>query len=421
MHLVFLIELPAYFFHYLTIKRLFPVKRPPQSGSRRKKPLPAHFVLFFISFLLVGMIIYIGDWDNLPPVFLLYLIGIQYACEGSAAKKFTLSFMLTSTVFAWNTLLDNILLHLEFSQTVWMRLFFSVVLYLIIRFLGPDTETELEDSLWYLMMFLALAPLGIVLGIVLIPPQTSVPEWLLPLYAALLSLALFSFFALLWAIAVLAKQQKLEQQSLYAEMNQNYYESMKQQHFEIRRLKHDLSNHLRALSLLPESEKEGYIAHLLKSPAFTQRTDYCGDTTVNAVLSAKDSLAQENGVSLTLKLDIPEELPFEKSDICALFANALDNAVESCLTFPEEERFIELAARHQKGMLAMSLKNPSKKPDTVLSEAFFSSTKPDKKHHGYGLRSMQAIVKHYQGNLEIKVADGVFELFLYLPEPQKKV
>lgn len=430
MPLVFLIELPAYFFHYLTIKRLFPVKGhcPPRSGSQNKKSLLARFVLLFISILLVSMIIFIGDWDNLPPTFLIYLIGIQYACEGSTAKKLTLSLMLTSTVFAWNTLLDNILFHLEFFQTACMRLFFSIVLYSIIRFLGPDTETELEDSLWYLIMFLALAPLGIVLGIVLIPPQSFVPKWLLPLYGVLLSLSLFSFFALLWAIAVLAKQQKLKQQNLYAEMNQNYYESMRQQHYEIRRLKHDLSNHLHTLSLLPESEKEGYIAHLLKSPTFTQRIDYCGDTTVNAVLSIKDSLIQENGISLTLKLDIPEELPFEKSDICVLFANALDNAIESCLKFPKEERFIELTARHQKGMLAMSFKNPTKKPDTILSgteerkssETFFPSTKSDKKHHGYGLRSMHAIVKQYQGNLEINVSNGVFELFLYLPESAKR-
>lgn len=419
MPLVLLIEAPAYFIHYLTIKRLMPVR----------KKLFARPILFFISVLLVSMIIYIGDWGNLPPTFLIYVIGIQYACGGSAVKKLTLSSILTSAIFAWGTLLDNIFLDYQFYLSAFLRLLFSAFLYFIIRFWGPDTETELGNSLWCLMLFLTLAPLGIVLSIVLIPPQIFVPGWLLPLYGTLLFLTLFSFIALLWAIAVLSKQQKLEQQSLYAEMNQNYYGSMRQQHYEIRRLKHDLSNHLHTLSLLPESEKESYITHLLKSPAFTQRMDYCGDTTVNAVLSIKDSIIQENGISLTLKLDIPAELPFEKSDICVLFANALDNAIESCLKFPNEERFIQLTARHQKGMLAISFKNPTNTPDMVLSEAergkssetFFPSTKPDKKYHGYGLRSMHAIVKQYQGNLEIKVANGIFELFLYLPESRKRV
>ncbi|MBD5551293.1 MAG: sensor histidine kinase [Lachnospiraceae bacterium] len=418
MPLVLLIEAPAYIFHYLTIKRLLPVKKSPF----------ARLVLLFISFLLVGMIIYIGDWGNLPPTFFIYLIGIQYACKGSPAKKLTLSLMLTSTIFAFNTLLDNIFLDYQFYLSAVLRLLFSVFLYIIIRFWGPDTETELGNSLWHLMSFLTLAPLGIVLSIVLIPPQEWIPKSLLPLYTVLLLLALFSFMALLWAIAVLSKQQKLEQQNLYAEMNQNYYESLKRQHFEIRRLKHDLSNHLHTLSLLPEQEKDGYISQLLESPGFTQRTDYCGDMTVNAVLSIKDPIIQESGISLTLKLDIPEELPFEKSDICVMFANALDNAIESCLKFPKEQRFIELTARHQKGILALSIKNPTQNSETISSkikegkpsENFPSSTKSDKKHHGYGLRSIETIVQHYQGSLEINASDGVFELFLYLQEPQIK-
>lgn len=422
MQFLFLIEIPAWIFHYLTIKRLMPVRRAPF----------ARFVLFFISALLVSMIIFIGDWDNLPPTFLVYLLGIQYACEGSFTKKLTLSFMLTSTLFACNTLLDSVLFFVDFLPIAIFRVIFSGLLYLLIRFRGPDAETELGDSLWHLMLFLTLAPLGIVLCIVLISPQIARPAWLMSLYGALLSLSMFSFIALLWAIAVLSKQQKLEKQNLYAEMNQNYYESMQRQHFEIRRLKHDLSNHLHTISLLPEEEKENYIAHLLKSPGFTQRTDYCGDVTVNAVLSIKDSLLQENDIPLTLKLDIPEELPFEKSDICVLFANAIDNAIESCLKFPKEKRFMELTARHQKGILALSLKNPATLLIThnvsghaisgtlgrnrALSENFPTSTKPDKKRHGYGLRSIETIVQHYQGSLEINADGNVFELFLYLPE-----
>ena len=336
--------------------------------------------------------------------------------------------MLSSTIFAWNIFLDNILeLYESPGKMALCRTLFSASLYLLIRFLGPDRETELGNSLWHLMTFLTLAPMGIVLSIVLIADEGRSTFRFLFLYTVLLFLTILSFIGLLWTIAVLSRQKKLEQQSLYAEMNQNYYESMRRQHFEIRRLKHDLSNHLHTLSLLPEGEKEDYIAHLLENPAFTQRMNYCGDTTVNAVLSIKDPLMRENDIPLTLKLDIPGELPFEKSDICVLFANALDNAIESCLKVPKEQRFIELTARHRKGVFALSMKNPIRNADSNLSEVkggklsenFLPSTKSDKRHHGYGLRSMDVIVKHYQGHLEISTADGVFELFFYLPESGK--
>ena len=72
-------------------------------------------------------------------------------------------------------------------------------------------------------------------------------------------MALFSFVGLLWTTVVLSRQRKLEQQSMYAEMNRKYYESMEQQHFEIRRMRHDMANYLQTLSVLPEKEKEEYI------------------------------------------------------------------------------------------------------------------------------------------------------------------
>lgn len=434
--LALFLEIPGFLFHYLMIRRLFHIR----------KSYFAHFILLFVSSLIVCMIIFIGDWYNLPPTFLFYLLGIQYACTDSPAKKLSLALMLSSTVFAWNIFLDNILeLYESPGKMALCRTLFSASLYLLIRFLGPDRETELGNSLWHLMTFLTLAPMGIVLSIVLIADEGRSSFRFLFLYTVLLFLTILSFIGLLWTIAVLSKQKKLEQQSLYAEMNQNYYEAMKRQHFEIRRLKHDLSNHLHTILLLPPQENKDYITRLLESSGFTQRMDYCGDMTVNAVLSVKDSIMRENNISFTYKLSLPEELPFEKADICVLFANPLDNAIESCLTLPEEKRFIELTARCQKGIFVMSLKNPTApalNSHRIPSRALFTSseenkkgksltdsphkltknlpptTKPDKKLHGYGLRSIEAIVQRYQGNLEISADDGVFELFLYMPEPQ---
>lgn len=114
--LVFFLEIPASLFHYLTLKRLFNIK----------KSYFANLVLLFVSVLMVIMIIFIGDPDNLPPTFLLYLAGIQYACTDSRAKKFTLALMLASTVFAWNVFLDNILeLYDALIMMAFMRFFFT--------------------------------------------------------------------------------------------------------------------------------------------------------------------------------------------------------------------------------------------------------------------------------------------------------
>ncbi len=233
---------------------------------------------------------------------------------------------------------------------------------------------------------------------------------------------------------------------MYARMNQKYYESMEQQHFEIRRLRHDMANHLQTLSALPEEERQRYIEELLAGSAVTKTLNYCGDSTVNAVLSVKETFLRQQHISWEIKLDIPEELPFEKADICAIFANGLDNAAEACVKLPEKERKITLQGRAGKGMLALKIINPceagrtdkktavsggvrmakgkqpaeSKNTAAAKNSVLPETTKGDRKKHGYGLRSIEESVLRYGGNMEIHEGEGDFELFCYLPFPLSK-
>lgn len=400
--LIQIIQLLSACFHYKILTYLFFVK---------KKRFFKAF-LFFISYLISNMVIFIHDWNNLPPTFLVYIVGTLYFCEGNTARKLTLSSMLASIVFTWNIIADNLIWNISgsFFYADLSTLLFMVILYLIILKWGPDRKTDLENSLWHLLLLLTLIPLGIVFSIVLLSNTYRFEM----LHMTLLFFTLLSFIGLLWAIAVLAKQQQLELQNLYREMNQKYYEIMEHQHFEIRRLKHDLANHLQAISVLPDQEKDSYISNLLGSPALTQRTDYCGDSTINAVLSVKEEKMKENQISLHTKLDILSELPFKKTDICAVFANALDNAIESCKKFEAEKRSIELTASSRKGLFVLSIKNPS---DLILKENNLPLTsKADSYLHGYGLRSIQEIVNRYHGHMDISAGNGFFELFLYIPD-----
>lgn len=64
-------------------------------------------LLFLGSYLLIYMIIFIGDWANLPPTLLFFLCSIWIACRGSRWKRLTIGLMLASTMFAVSALFDN--------------------------------------------------------------------------------------------------------------------------------------------------------------------------------------------------------------------------------------------------------------------------------------------------------------------------
>lgn len=293
------------------------------------------------------MIIYIGDSVNLPLSMVIFLIILRFTCEGTGWKKLTLGLMFVSTIFAFNGFYDNcvgFIAHRYGKDSLYAdmylvgRLCFAVFLYLLIRIQKAERDFELSPSLWRLMLLLTFCPLGIMLSEILLrSPFTRMGESILS-DTALFLVVIMSFIGLLRALVVLERQQKLERENLLANHNQRYYEAMEQQQFETRRLRHDLANHLQTLLALPGSKKDDYIMGMLDNPAFKQVLAWCGDSTVNAVLTAKESLMRQRGIRFHAKMDIEEELPFEKADLCAIFANALDNAVEGCAELAEPLR-----------------------------------------------------------------------------------
>lgn len=416
------------------------------------------FWMFFSCFILSGMSIFLGDFGNILPTFFFFLLTICFTCEGNVFKKTAIGLLFSSTVFAFNVLRDNYLLNTDsllhdLPHAIMIvsssSILFSFFLFLETRIFAPEKNYELSDSMWKMLILLTVPPLGIVLSLVLL---YDIDFWdtysILYVntnyfhreYMALLIISLFSFIGLLWTIVVLARQQRLEQQNAFADINSSYYKAMEQHYFEIRRLKHDMANHIQILSALPPEEQHAYLDGLSQNTALTQTLHYCGDTTVNAVLTVKENQMNRYGIQLVCSVDIPEELPFDRTDICALFANALDNAMEACRHFEEKSKerclvekhngmeygeeglgTITLESRAQKGLFCLNVRNPAAGAGHEIQyhsshgNLLPPSSKQDKQTHGLGLKSMLEIVKKYRGEMELRTENGMAELFLYMP------
>ncbi len=452
-------------------------------------------VLFFSCWLLDTTIIYVGDPFNILAVLPCFLTAVLLCCRGSRWKRITLGLMYACTLFSFNAIRDNFLHsfvyyiladHFTFKHLIYAELYtdygeysadllmyaaapiytqylqvfngissllFALFLYGGIRKFAPDKDYSLSDRLWRLLLLLTATPFGVVLSLVLFFDDDG-SDALFSMtgalkYVVLLSFTLLSFVSLLWCISVLAGQQKLERQNLLAETNRKYYEAMEQQHFEIRRLKHDLANHLQILTSLPAAQRDAYIRNLSRLPAAMEPLSYCGDATVNAVLSVKKTTMDRCGICAEISADIPAELPFDRIDVCALYANALDNAIEACIKLDETRRVITVKSRARKGLFCLEVSNPvsndaimpqsadvpdisgtsgiseasdtlpdperQNRPSPLKSACLPPTTKEDKANHGFGLKGMEEIVSRYHGSMEWNSRDGIFELFLYLP------
>ena len=51
----------------------------------------------------------------------------------------------------------------------------------------------------------------------------------------------------------------------------------------------------------------------------------------------------------------------------------------------------------------------------VVSSREIQTTKPDKSHHGYGIKNVKNIVRKYGGEYSIQVRDGMFCFSIIVP------
>lgn len=373
-------------------------------------------VLFFGCWLLSSMVIFMGDLENLPPAFLVFIAVVFICCGGTKLQKLTIGMMIASTAFAFSALIDNYIL---FRFFVWnptpLRTVFWLAVFLLMRHFSMPRDYELSPALWKLLLLLTVTPFGIVLSLVLLrsPYYETTRDSQFSDFV-LFVLAVLSFVGLLWAVAVLARQRRLEQQKQLYEINKAYYENIEQQQFEVRRLRHDLANHLQILMGLPDELKNAYIKELVQLPTLQSRLHYCENTVVNAVINAKTDLMEQIKITFTHQVSIPESSCMEKMDLCALFANSMDNAIEACRKLPANSRKITVEAKAEKGLLVYRISNSLPEPLKMKDDLPMTSKK-DRTLKGIGLKSIREIVTRYNGHFEIETTDGNFTLFLYLP------
>ena len=91
-------------------------------------------------------------------------------------------------------------------------------------------------------------------------------------------------------------------------MNQLYYESLERQQLEVRKLRHDMTNHLQTLAGLSGEEHKAYLDKLLDRPGIKRNVQYCENPVINAVLSTKTGKMELEQIAFAYDLQVPSKL-----------------------------------------------------------------------------------------------------------------
>ena len=135
---------------------------------------------------------------------------------------------------------------------------------------------------------------------------------------------------------------------------------------------------------------------------------------LDALLDSRQSICRKKQIVITAVTD-GQLLDFmHVADICTIFGNALDNAIESVVASEDvQKRLIHLEVKMVRQFVCIQIENTCE--GEIILEQGVPQTKKNKRNHGYGTKSIVRTVQKYNGNTLFSVEDNWFALKILIP------
>lgn len=223
-----------------------------------------------------------------------------------------------------------------------------------------------------------------------------------------------------FTVLVLYLYEKQAEQGKQLRMRERYERHLKSQikHLdeillkqeELRRVRHDMTNQLVAIQgYFHEGDiagGEAYVTSLLQNLQTPSARIRTGNSALDAILSTKKALAESKGITVDMDVQISNRLPLEPVDVCVIFGNALDNAIEACDRITQGEKKIRLVLVQREGKLLCRITNTALSGITNV----YSTSKKDKENHGFGLVNLRESLEKYGCEPVMDYNDGLFSM-----------
>lgn len=231
--------------------------------------------------------------------------------------------------------------------------------------------------------------------------------------------------AMLYAHLVQCSQTKMRRElETIQNVLQNQYQQYKQSRESIDLINykyHDLKHQIAVLRSEQDPDKRNaFLNQMEEEIKQYELQNKTGNHVLDTILTSKSLYCDKHGITLTSVADGSLLEFMDTMDICSIFGNALDNAIECELKIPDKEkRLIHVTVSQQKNFLMIRVENYF---EGVLrqKEGSFATTKKEKQFHGYGIKSIKYTVDKYGGAVHIDAEKQWFDLKILIPLFEKR-
>lgn len=202
------------------------------------------------------------------------------------------------------------------------------------------------------------------------------------------------------------------------DMQYEHYLSVQESHMKVKKLYHDINNHIFCIDNLKNNNKEvsEYINNLkdeIKSFKYIYNT---GNMILDIIINEKSDICSKKGIKFICDINFSKVDFIKPIDVSSIFANILDNAIEACDKIHDEdvEKYIRIKGTISKAYFVIKCEN-SKVNNIKFKKNKLLTDKMDKFVHGIGTQSIKSSLDKYDGELLFEDEKDKFILNLYIP------
>ena len=190
----------------------------------------------------------------------------------------------------------------------------------------------------------------------------------------------------------------------------NYYEHLAKANEDLRKFRHDYNNlKIGLIAYLQKNNINGAMQYLKDCNQIIETNDlfHTGHHIVDALFSDKSNTARANNIDISFDGFIPQNV-LTPVDLCIIFGNALDNAIEACLKINNDKiKSISVSVKQNNDYIFVTFTNPTSENVEIKNNTIVT-TKDNHATHGIGLYSIQQVLKKYDGHMNLNCENNLF-------------
>ena len=204
--------------------------------------------------------------------------------------------------------------------------------------------------------------------------------------------------------------------NMQLDLQKNEYKALSEHIAEAKAARHDLRHHLSMIEAFLHSNNTedllNYVNEYKSSLPDDTELTLCENYAANVIVIHYTKIAKSEGVLVCTNLQLPQKIGIADSDLCIVFGNCLENALEACRRMSNRKKYIHVKSKLHGNILGITIDNSF---DGIIDEknGTFLSRKRIKEE-GIGLSSVRAVATKYTGTALFEFDDTEFRASIVL-------